>query len=163
MPCEPPEACTGENTCAREYTGPRCTLCAEGYFKLSGECTECPKCQVCLLLFLFLGGCVGLTATWFLTKHRVNIGVLSIGVDYFQVLAVLAMSNKVHWPETMFTIFQYLSIFSFNLDLTAPECMVDPELFKYEYKVIHLSLLCTPQFAVHFTPSCPLFSPVVLH
>jgi hypothetical protein len=142
VPCEPQEACVGENVCAEEYSGPRCSLCAKDYFKLSGVCTPCPSCQICLLLFLFLALVLGSSAMWFLVKAKVNIGVLSIGVDYFQVLSILAMSNKVHWPATMKTILQYLSVFSFNLDLAAPECMVDPELFKYEYKVRFVYWLC---------------------
>jgi hypothetical protein len=158
VPCEPAEACVGENTCSEKYTGPRCSVCAKGFFKLSGECTPCPECHVCLLLFLLLALILGTTACWFLVKARVNIGVLSIGVDYFQVLTILAMSNKVHWPSTMKTILQYLSVFSFNMDLAAPECMVDPELFKYEYKWLFIEgmpiIACLFFLVFHFYIYC---------
>jgi hypothetical protein len=158
VPCEPFEACVGENVCEEKYTGPRCTLCAKGYFKLSGVCTPCPSCHTCLILFLLLALVMGTVACWFLVKKRVNIGVLSIGVDYFQVIAVLAMSNKVHWPTTMKTILQYLSVFSFNLDLVAPECMVDPEFFKYEYKWYFIEgmplIACTTFMIFHFYIYC---------
>lgn len=48
---------------------------------------------------------------------------LSIGVDYFQVLAIFRRS-KVSWPDEIREIFRILSLFNFNLDITAPECAI---------------------------------------
>mmetsp|Transcript_58139 Transcript_58139/g.160973 ORF Transcript_58139/g.160973 Transcript_58139/m.160973 type:complete len:575 (+) Transcript_58139:1-1725(+) len=49
------------------------------------------------------------------------MGIISIGVDYFQVLAIFG-STKVEWPETVTTIYSYLAAFNFDIGITAPEC-----------------------------------------
>lgn len=42
LPCMPKEACLGNNTCDTPYVGSRCANCAEGYYKINGECQPCP-------------------------------------------------------------------------------------------------------------------------
>jgi hypothetical protein len=50
-----------------------------------------------------------------------HFAFLSIGVDYFQILAMFGNAN-VPWPPAILTLFRIMSSFSFNLDITAPEC-----------------------------------------
>jgi hypothetical protein len=50
-----------------------------------------------------------------------HFAFLSIGVDYFQILAMFGNAN-VPWPAAILTLFRIMSSFSFNLDITAPEC-----------------------------------------
>ena len=69
---------------------------------------------------------------------KVNVAFLSIGVDYFQVLAIFARI-KVRWPLWVKQVLQILSIFNFNIDLAAPECVI-PE-FDYKVKWIVMMLL----------------------
>ena len=39
IPCEPPHACLGNNTCSEPYDGVRCSTCnASGYYRVSGWC-----------------------------------------------------------------------------------------------------------------------------
>ena len=57
-------------------------------------------------------GCAGLSQ---------RLGFLSIGVDYFQILAMFG-NAKVTWPPAIVSLFRLMSSFSFNLDITAPEC-----------------------------------------
>jgi hypothetical protein len=38
-----------------------------------------------------------------------------------QVLSMLA-STRIQWPRIIYQLYQYLSIFNFNINLTAPEC-----------------------------------------
>ena len=54
-------------------------------------------------------------------RLKINVGVISIGIDYFQVLGMFS-SQKIPWPRVMMILFDYLSAFSFNLDVAAPEC-----------------------------------------
>ena len=49
------------------------------------------------------------------------MGILSIGIDFFQVLAMFA-STRVTWPQSIEKIYNWLSLFSFNIGITAPEC-----------------------------------------
>jgi hypothetical protein len=151
VPCEPYEACLGGNACLKGYTGERCALCCdysqsyldkertiknpecwkEGaedakddpikFYRMSGECVPCPENPLMLIGMiigaLFFGG----AGCYILQRKQVSLGVLSIGVDYFQVLSMFAAA-KVDWPESIQKIYFYLSFFNFNLGITAPEC-----------------------------------------
>ena len=56
-----------------------------------------------------------------LTNKRAHMGFLSIGIDYFQVLGMLARS-KARWPPELKALMRYLSIFNLNVEIAAPEC-----------------------------------------
>lgn len=104
VPCDPKESCGGNNTCSTGYVGQRCTLCAAvSYYRLAGSCVKCPS-QPWLVVAMFIVGAVAVTlGAWILNKNQVNIGVMSIGIDYFQVLAMFARS-KVPWPPVISTL-----------------------------------------------------------
>lgn len=94
VPCDPPEACIGNNLCSEAYRDAaplfRCGLCAEGFYRVSGGCVKCPS-QAWLLIVLFILLAVVVCAGgWLLNRRSVNTAFLSIGVDYFQVLAMFA-------------------------------------------------------------------------
>ncbi|MFN3496733.1 MAG: hypothetical protein ACK40L_19735, partial [Hydrogenophaga sp.] len=98
--------------------------CAQRYYRLDGECVECPN-NPWLLIVAFLVGAIALCVVgYILNKKQVHLAFLSIGVDYFQVLAMFAKS-KVGWPRTLVRLFRIMSVFNFNLELTAPECTFD--------------------------------------
>lgn len=105
VPCEPKVSCVGNNTCALGYMGARCGFCLTGsYYRLAGQCVRCPD-NPWLIVIAFVAGAVGFTVLgWVLNRKQVNIGVLSIGIDYFQVLAMFARS-QVPWPEIIRTLF----------------------------------------------------------
>jgi hypothetical protein len=50
-----------------------------------------------------------------------HFAFVSIGVDYFQVLAMFG-NAKVSWPPAIVQLFRLMSSLSFNIDITAPEC-----------------------------------------
>ena len=97
VPCEPAEACVGANLCAEGYrdTAPayRCSACADNYYRIAGDCVVCPS-QSWILIVLFLIAAVAVcVGGWLLNRKHVNIAFLSIGVDYFQVLAMFSNSR----------------------------------------------------------------------
>jgi hypothetical protein len=57
--------------------------------------------------------------SYFLNRKKLNIAMLAIGVDYAQVLSMFA-ATKIQWPAYLLKIFDLLSAFNLNLDLTAP-------------------------------------------
>merc|ERR1712167_470750 len=75
---------------------------------------------------------------WWMQDQKVNVAFLSIGVDYFQVLAIFARI-RVKWPLWVKQILQVLSLFNFNIDVAAPECLI-PE-FDYKIKWIVIMIL----------------------
>jgi hypothetical protein len=90
VPCQPPEACRGgvnftaagdfRVSCANNYRGVRCADCALGSYRLKGACASCPNTAWLLFLLFFLAivGFVG--AGVYLSKKRINLTGLSIGV-----------------------------------------------------------------------------------
>lgn len=121
IPCQPKESCTGNNTCAPAYTGNRCAACAPRFYRMDGVCKPCPQ-NPWLLVMGFVG--IALLAVCFgyvMNKKNMHLAFISIGVDYFQVLAMFGRA-KVPWPPLIAQIFTYLQFFNVNLELTAPEC-----------------------------------------
>ena len=105
----------------------QCSLCSAGtHFFLEGKCETCPDNPALLVALLVVGAIGACVGGYVLGQKKFNMAFLSIGVDYLQVLALFAGSN-IRWPGWMKRVFQMLSIFNFNIDIAAPECIV-PEL-----------------------------------
>jgi hypothetical protein len=96
-----------------------------GFYRRDGECQKCPKCVVCIIIgltALVLTICA--MAIYFdKEKSKINFAFLSIGVDYFQVISLFAQTG-IPWPPWLKEILQWLSIFNFNIDIAAPECII---------------------------------------
>ena len=124
--CVPPYACVGFNECAEGYEGLRCSECLKGkYYRVAGDCVPCPQNPEILLISFVLGVVVVCAIAYTLDKKKVNIGIFSIGVDYFQVLAIFA-SAKVPWPKFLEEFFRLLSAFNLNIDISAPGMTLTP-------------------------------------
>jgi hypothetical protein len=80
-----------------------------------------------LLALVFMAG-VG----YILNKKAVNLALVSIGVDYFQVLSMFARS-KIVWPGFIKDLFNILSVFNFNIEITAPECSIPDLSFAFKW------------------------------
>ena len=128
--CEPKAACTGNNECAVGYISVapvhRCAECADRYYRRAGECVECPDNPwILIAAFLAMAICLCVSG-YILNRKAVNLAFLTIGMDYFQVLALFARS-RVRWPAMIKDIFHIMSVFNLNLEITAPECSI-PDL-----------------------------------
>ncbi len=138
VPCQPNEACIGDNHCAMGYKSVapvlRCATCDDCYrvtpssecqrfYRRSGECVKCPQLAWMLIVAFLVMALLACGVGYVLNKKRVNLAFVSIGVDYFQVIAMFS-SSKVRWPEFLKALFAYMSFFNFNIDVTAPECSV---------------------------------------
>jgi len=154
VPCDPSIACRGGNLCSRGYDGERCASCDKCYkvnpddpdeecirFRPldSGECEQCPEEFLLLMriigfsalaIFLCIGG-------WAMNKYNVHLAFISIGVDYFQILAIFR-NSRVQWPPMIKELFRMMAIFNLNLDIAAPECLFDID---YANKWIFIEIL----------------------
>ena len=154
--CVPLYACTGNNTCETGYTDVRCSLCVKGkYYRVDGDCIKCPSNPL-LLIILFVLALLGMAgAAWWMNQKKLNMGILSIGIDYFQVLAIFVKS-KVEWPPGIKNYLRYLSFFSVNIDLTAPECLVPNLSYGFKWFCMQgMPLAATGLFVFLFV--CKLF------
>ena len=119
--CSPPESCLANNTCSVGYTGERCMLCADGFYRFNAACQPCPASPYAVIIGFVLGALAALGMSYYLNKSGISLTLIAIGVDYAQVLSIFAQSN-IRWPAVLKQLFVIFSAFSFNLDLTAPEC-----------------------------------------
>jgi hypothetical protein len=141
VPCDPPESCVGNNICAFGYTSKppmfRCSSCDKGFYKRAGECIKCPDSPGALFVgFIVL--IVFVCALGFqLNKKQVNIAVVSIGIDFFQVLAIFAQS-RIKWPPVVKELLHVLSAFNLNIEIVAPECLIPDVSYKQKFWFIML-------------------------
>jgi len=98
-------------------------------------------------------------AGYFLNKKAVNLAFISIGVDYFQVLAMFA-NSKIKWPYYIKYMFTLMSVFNFNLEITAPECSIPDLGYKLKWAFIEVlplaagSIFLMMHFAYYFKKRC---------
>ncbi len=119
VPCEPKEACVGNNTCAAGYLSKapilRCASCnpcyrgasgtgkCSAYYRRGGECLKCPN-LAWVLIVVFVVVAVGCCLIGYvLSRKQVHLAFLSIGVDYFQVCPPHRPPPSAHrpflWPQ----------------------------------------------------------------
>ena len=141
VPCEPAESCLGDNWCAVGYRSKapnyRCADCDLHYYKRAGQCIKCPDSPAMLVIgfILLVAAAAGLGVI--LQRKQVNIAVVSIGVDYFQVLAIFSQS-KIKWPESIKELFHVLSAFNLNIEIVAPECLMPDVSYIQKFAVVLL-------------------------
>jgi hypothetical protein len=137
--CSPPEACLGDNVCAYGYRSVapyfRCATCDIGFYKRTNECVKCPDSPWALVIGFTMLVMVGGGLAYWLNKHKINLAFISIGIDYFQVLAIFAQS-KVAWPPIIKELFHILSAFNLNIEIVAPECIVPDLAYKSKWSFI---------------------------
>jgi hypothetical protein len=96
-----------------------------GYYRRDLLCQVCPACPACIIVgfLLLVFFVVGMAVYLDRAQSKFNFAFISIGIDYFQIIALFAQTG-IPWPAWMKEILQILSIFNFNIDIAAPECLV---------------------------------------
>merc|ERR1711871_353369 len=112
-----------ENDEACSCFAPRCGQCnPETHFRLDGVCEPCPDNPWLLPMMLVLIAVSAGVSMVVLNRYAVNMTIMNIGIDYFQVLSLFSRS-KTSWPPMMKFTLKYLQFFQLDLDLTGPECI----------------------------------------
>jgi len=145
VPCDPPESCLGDNHCAYGYTSKppmwRCASCDNGFYKRAGECIKCPDSPAGLFIGFAILVVFVASVGFILNKKQVNIAVISIGVDFFQVLAIFSQS-RIKWPPVVKELLHVLSAFNLNIEIVAPECLIPNVSYQQKFWFIMLLPLC---------------------
>ena len=121
--CVPPESCLGANKCDPKYTGARCQDCAARFYRVNGNCIKCPDSPWATVVVFLLIAVFCMTMAYWLNAKNINLALISIGMDWAQVVAMFART-RINWPALVKELFQILSAFNFNLELIAPECAI---------------------------------------
>jgi hypothetical protein len=80
---------------------------------------------------------VASTCCWFLTKYNVNLAVLNIMVDFFQVISLFVHAN-VPWPSMVREVISLMSALNFNIEILGIDCAIE---FLYSEKFAMKMLL----------------------
>ena len=140
VPCEPPGACLGANVCAEGYASVapifRCASCAPGFYAAGGgNCRKCPDSPYVLLVGIIVLVMAIAGVGYYFNKKQVNIAVISIGVDFFQVLAIFA-NLRIKWPPMLLALWNVLSAFNLNINIVPPECLVPKVSYATKFYII---------------------------
>lgn len=135
--CVNPKACLGGGTCAPGYTGRLCGKCASGWYALNGSCRRCARALSILvgiaLTLLALG--VASALIWFNLARSIShkFATVSIGLMTLQILALFG-KLQLDWGPIPETIFRVASTMSLNVQLTSPECSLDPSIDAWQLR-----------------------------
>lgn len=113
-----------ELLCDGAYRGKRCSLCEEGHYRFDSRCLSCPDQSLLLVLTLLALLVVGIAVVRLMAALKLSLAPLTITVDFFQVLG-RQTSIDAHWSSNSATVLNWASLFDFDLQLAAPECVVD--------------------------------------
>jgi hypothetical protein len=152
LPCTPADACKGGplSECAAGYTGFRCGMCAENYYRESGECTECPNTPewlVVLAMSLIVAFCLyalNAVSRWF------RSGALAIALDWAQTIVIVS-GFALNWPRELSVFTNLLSAFMFNTEFFAPECSVTTGYWSQWGTQLMLPFMVTFSFIAIYT------------
>jgi hypothetical protein len=110
VPCAPSEACQGGVNssvllvsdsvagCGPNYSGLRCAECRSGSYRRGGRCHPCPNTAWLLFLSFAFAIVAAVGAAVYLSRKRVNLAGLSVGVVraccllFLSLLQVLLLS-----------------------------------------------------------------------
>ena len=120
--CVLDEACSGNSVCNTGYKGDLCGECSLGYYSNGNQCNSCPTWSNYMVLLVVVAIFVMLTLLVVKIKYSHILIVFGILVQYLQVLYVYKQL-MMKWPQPILDFFEIISIFSFNLELAAPECL----------------------------------------
>lgn len=152
LPCTPSSACQGGplSECAPGYTGFRCGMCDDNYFRDSGECSECPDTPewlVALALSLIVVFCLyalNAVSRWF------RSGALAIALDWAQTIVIVS-GFALNWPRELSVFINLLSAVMFNTEFFAPECSVSTGYWSKWGTQLMLPLMVTFSFLAIYT------------
>lgn len=128
-------------TCANGYAGDRCSDCQTGFYrKKGGMCEKCSPNALNFGVFLAIGVIsllAGISLLVFISKiPNLDTGNIGIGVAFFQVLATFNDIPKIDWPDISSNVLKLASALNFELELVAPECIVQSTfVWSYELKL----------------------------
>lgn len=129
-----PGASSGICRCSDGAT--RCSLCSVNtHYKINGKCQKCPdRPELVIAAFLTALLLCGV-GSYVLNKKKFNLAFITIGWDYFQVLALFSTVD-VAWPTVVLEFLDILKFFSFNIDIAAPECITPDVTYELKWAAI---------------------------
>ena len=153
IPCSPPSACLGNNTCTSGYDNAAdgCSSCDKARsYRMGGRCVSCPErpylrwvgigalaVAVAVVMLIgvvrfnrrarekavLLGEVYGERLAELRRKVSTKWAVLSIGLNFWQILALFGRID-LNWPGPVQNTLSALSILNLEFELLATDCSV---------------------------------------
>eukprot|EP00835_Amoeboradix_gromovi_P003448 NODE_228_length_13820_cov_0.664893.p1 type:complete len:1943 gc:universal NODE_228_length_13820_cov_0.664893:12388-6560(-) len=122
--CIPSDACTGSQICNDGYEGNRCGSCSLQHYRTGGNiCGLCPKMSAAAIALIAVAVImIFVFVLYIMLKYGRYFAAISIAINYFQILYIFK-SLFMNWSDKVMDMFEIFSIFSFNIELAAPECV----------------------------------------
>ena len=161
-PCFPESACLGDNTCDALYAGTRCADCAASALRIGGRCVSCDS--VLFLAFGLLALFVVLYSLNLVLAGKVGWLSCMVGVDYLQLLALLASVPVSSAPDYVTNMLNALTVFNFNPAFWVNNCWTQASSSSSSPSMFGASLSTAEAFAVTFrlVNALPLLVALVL-
>jgi hypothetical protein len=91
------------------------------FYRLGDACKPCPSLAWLYILTFVIILALLMYAAYWLSKKRINLSALGVGVDFLQVVSMFASFN-FDWPVELRGILNTVSASNLNIQLLAPEC-----------------------------------------
>ncbi|KAJ3448989.1 g protein-coupled receptor-related [Anaeramoeba flamelloides] len=124
--CIPKEACVGNGQCSDNYEGRLCGVCKPNTYRLGYFCVSCGKEKIGWRIFAFLiiFAFVCYFFYYFASKDYPTViyfTTITILLSFLQEISFLSLFD-LNWPKSLLALFDFLSVFSLNIDLFGSEC-----------------------------------------
>ena len=136
--------------CRTGHTGVMCAACEEGFGLYGGECSRCGSQDIvafwfvaALLLALATALHVQANGKMMQKSHSILVAGFTMGslLTGVQTLTVFA-SFSVMWVEPMISLFDFLQLFAFDVDLLKFSCVVQVgPVGKYVVRILVVPLM----------------------
>ena len=145
--CLPLEACNGgigDAICAKGYSGPRCAICEQGFYREGDLCPECPPgWPLAVVAGVFFASLLSLALVGDYLSNKYSkvserLAPMMILMTYLQTTSLL-LDVPLSWPPALRDLIKFLSIFNFDMDLAKPECS-----FPMDFKLRQIATLASP-------------------
>jgi hypothetical protein len=131
--CQIPEACDGNDDCAKGYEGYLCGDCTSGYYRRGAKCYKCDTFAGLVLYFVIVAIIIFLVLLFVISykpSKSTRFAALRIGWSFIQVTALYAQF-ELNWPKEIKDIYKWLSFVILDIQITSPECSIGRRIDYY--------------------------------
>jgi hypothetical protein len=119
--CFPEAACSStgfsmQTTCSEAYSGLRCSVCSDNFYRKNGECKSCPGTAAKVLTFLLMAALVLVILFQLVSSQHGLPAEIRISLYYLQFLALFPQITS-NWPNALLKVFDWLSLTVSKLNL----------------------------------------------
>ncbi|KAI9146222.1 hypothetical protein BKA69DRAFT_3966 [Paraphysoderma sedebokerense] len=147
LECFPKMACVGtaENTCAEGYEGIRCASCGKNFYRLGEACRECKVANyvpTIIAVSVIFAVVLLLTLLRHFGLYKLSFASMHILINFLQTIWILR-NIRLDWPQELLELVEHINFIALNIDIVAPECIVqEPLTFSQRLRIVLALPIC---------------------